>query len=95
VSPDRRNEGGIPRSRRGFPLPGAASREESWPGANQAKVEKLRLRSLKRQAGVQGLELRHSDYGYALIDTARKPVNARNNMTLDEVESRLDGAFER
>ena len=95
VSTDRRNEGGIPRGRGGVPPPHGVLGDESWPGANEAKVEKLRLRSLRREAGAQGLELRHSDHGYALIDTARKLVNQRNNMTLDEVESWLDLAFER
>jgi hypothetical protein len=65
------------------------SREERWPGANEAKAEKLGARSLKRQAAAQGLQLRHSDFGYSLIDSARKPVNDRNNMTLAEVESWL------
>jgi hypothetical protein len=96
VSSDSRNEGGIPRSRRAVsPPPGGASREESWPGANESKVEKLRLGSLKRQAGAQGLELRHSDYGYALIDSGRKPVDDRNNMSLDEVEKWLRQALKR
>jgi hypothetical protein len=70
--------------------PGAASREERWPGANEEKVEKLLVRSLKRQAGAQGLELRHSAYGYALIDSASKRVKDRNDMTLAEVETWLD-----
>jgi hypothetical protein len=69
--------------------PGGASREERWPGANAEKAEKLLLRSLKRQAGAQGLELRHSAYGYALVDSARKHVGERNDMTLAEVKSRL------
>jgi hypothetical protein len=89
-------EGGPPRSRRRLSPPlGGASAEESWTGANEAKVEKLRLGGLKRQAGAQGFTLRHSDYGYALIDTARKPINERNNMTLDEVQSALDRALQR
>ncbi|HZD88441.1 MAG TPA: hypothetical protein VE088_10595 [Gaiellaceae bacterium] len=50
------------------------------------------MRSLKRQAAAQGLQLRHSDYGYALIDSARKPVDDRNDMTLAEVESWLGRA---
>ena len=78
--------------RRGISAPfGGASREESWPGANEAKAEKLGVRSLKRSAAAQGLELRHSDYGYALIDSAHKPVNG-NQMTLAEVESWLGRA---
>ena len=71
---------------------GGASREESWPGANEAKAEKLGVRSLRRQAAARGLQLRHSDSGYALIDSARKPVNDRNNMTLAEVDSWLGRA---
>jgi hypothetical protein len=79
--------------RRGISAPpGGPSREESWPGANEAKAEKLGVRSLKRQAAAQGLQLRHSDYGYALIDSARKPVDDRNDMTLAEVESWLGRA---
>lgn len=71
--------------------PGSARREESWLGANEAKAEKLGVRSLKRQAGAQGLQLRHSDYGYALIDSARNPVDG-NKMTLAEVKSWLGRA---
>jgi hypothetical protein len=90
MSPERHNDGGIPRSRRGVSAPlGGASEEERWPGANVEKVEKLRVRSLKRQAGVQGLQLRHSAYGYALIDSAHNQIENRNDMTLAEVESWL------
>jgi hypothetical protein len=78
----------MPRATRKLSPPSA--REESWAGANQEKAERLGVRSLKRRAGAQGLELRHSDYGYALIDSARKSVNQRNNMTLVEVENWLD-----
>lgn len=92
VSPLPRNEDGVPRSRTVLIPPlGGASREESWPGANEAKAEKLGVRRLKRLAGAQGLELRHSDYGYALIDSARRAVNG-TNMTLAEVESWLGRA---
>ena len=92
MSTARQEDRGIPRIRRAVPGPaGAASREESWRGANEAKAEKLGVRSLKREAGAQGLELRHSDYGYALIDSARRPVDG-NNMTLAEVESWLKRA---
>jgi hypothetical protein len=91
MSPERRDESGIPRLRRGVPaLPGLPSREERWPGANEAKAEKLRRRSLQREAGVQGFELRHSSYGYALIDSARRRLEDRSDLTLDEVESRLE-----
>jgi hypothetical protein len=88
VSPEHHGNGGIPRARGRVFLPGA-SREERWPGANEEKVEKLLVRSLKRQAGVQGLELRHSAHGYALIDSAGRRVNDRNDMTPAEVKSWL------
>lgn len=93
MSPVPRNEDGVPRTRTMLtPPPGGASKEERWPGANEAKAEKLGVRSLKRQAAAQGLQLRHSDSGYSLIDSARKPVDNRNNMTLAEVESWLGRA---
>ena len=85
-----RNEDGVPRTRTVVtPPPGGASRAESWPGANEQKAEKLSLRRLKRQAATRGLELRHSDSGYALIDSERKQVEGRNDMTLKQVESWL------
>ena len=90
MSPEHRNEGGIPHIRRAVSAPiGGAPREENWPGANEEKAEKLRVRSLKRQADAQGLQLRHSAYGYALIDSARKQIKDRNDMTLAEVEALL------
>ena len=89
----RGNEGGVPRTRRTISAPpGTASGEESWPGANDAKTEKLRGRSLQRRAGARGLGLRHSAYGYALIDSTHQRIENRNDMTLDEVESWLDRA---
>ena len=92
MSPQRHNDGGLPRVSGRVPaLPGKAPVEQ-WAGANQAKTEKLRVRSLQRRAGTHGLELRHSAYGYALIDAARKPVDERSDLTLDEVESRLERA---
>jgi hypothetical protein len=68
---------------------GAAPRDESWPGANEAKQQKLQRNNLQRLARAQGLELRHSSYGYALLDPARKLIDDRNDMTLEEVESCL------
>ncbi|HEY1563101.1 MAG TPA: hypothetical protein VGF72_00270 [Gaiellaceae bacterium] len=68
---------------------GQASRDESWPGANEAKQQKLQRNTLQRRARAQGLELRHSEYGYALLDLAHKRVDDRNDMTLAEVESCL------
>ena len=73
-------------------IPGRPPREETWAGANQAKDEKLRLRSVKRRAGAEGLEIRHSDYGYALVGTDRKFVDGRNDMSLKEIESWLKSA---
>lgn len=93
MSTARREEGGIPRSR-GPLAPGRLGKtpEETWPGANTAKLEKLRRNRLQRRAGSSGLELRYSAYGYALIDAARKRVGDRSDMTLDEVESWLERA---
>jgi hypothetical protein len=83
-------EGGIPRRRERLSVPvGEASRHESWAGANEAKQQKLRRNKLQRIARAQGLELRHSAYGYALLDSARKQIDERNDMTLEEVESCL------
>lgn len=85
-----RREGSVPRIRRA-PVVGLRSAKavETWPGANEAKLEKLRRNRLQRRAGARGLELRHSDYGYALIDSARKRVEDRSDMTLGEIESWL------
>ena len=63
--------------------------EEDFSGANETKVDKLRRNSLQRQARTRGLELRHSAYGYALVDAERKRVEDRSDMTLDDVESWL------
>ena len=89
MSPEQRSDGGMPRIRRGA-FSGGVSREERWPGANEEKAAKLLVRSLKRQAGAQGLQLRHSDHGYALVDTDHKRVQDRSDLTLDEVESWLE-----
>ena len=85
MSAGPRDEGGVPRMRRVL----AAIPEENWRGANEAKNDKLRHKTLERRARARGLELRHSDYGYALIDSARKRVEERGDMTLDEIESWL------
>jgi hypothetical protein len=85
----------------GLPRPGRHPR--SWvtrandafdaPGANIEMAQKLRHKGLRRRAQLHGLELRHSDYGYALIDSARMRVDGRSDMTLDEVAAHLDVAF--
>lgn len=80
-----RDDGGIPRARQTL----AALPEENWRGANDAKSDNLRHRTLQRRAGALGIELRHSEYGYALIDSARKRIDERSDMTLDEIESWL------
>jgi hypothetical protein len=87
VSPPRNSDGGVPRATR--KLAALPAGEETWAGANEAKAEKLRLRGMRRRAGAAGHELRHSDYGYALIDTTRKPVDGRNDLSLNEIESLL------
>lgn len=93
MSSPGRYDGGIPRGhQRLVAPPGSRSTEENFSGANEAKVEKLQRSSLQRRARTRGLELRHSDAGYALIDTARRQVDDRNNMSLGEVESWLDQA---
>ena len=42
-----------------------------------------------KRARAQGFELRHSAYGYALLDPAHKRIDDRSDMTLTEVESCL------
>lgn len=92
MSPAGRHDGGIPRGHQRLV---SSPIEEDWRGANEAKSEKLQRSSLRRRARAHGLQLRQSAYGYALIDTAHKPLDDRNNLSLDEVESRLDKASER
>jgi hypothetical protein len=85
-----RTEDGVPRRRERLSVPpGETSRDENWHGANDAKKEKLQRNSLQRRARAQGLELRHSEYGYALLDPAHKRIDERSDMTLAEVESCL------
>ncbi|HLX31559.1 MAG TPA: hypothetical protein VKR79_02200 [Gaiellaceae bacterium] len=92
MSPERRNDGGPGVARRVVTLPPGAA-VETWAGANQAKDEKLRVRSLHRRASAGGFHLRHSDYGWALMDTDRKLVGARTDLSLKEIESLLAGAL--
>ena len=62
--------------------------------ANEEMAHVLRRNTLKRQARARGLELRHSAYGYSLIDASRTQVDGRNDLTLDEVEAHLAAAPE-
>lgn len=80
---------GIPRRQQRLVAAHGAEKAGDWIGANDAKTEKLRRQTLRRRARAQGLELRNSEYGYALIDAARHPVEDRHDLSLDEVESRL------
>jgi hypothetical protein len=90
------HDGGIPRGhQRLVAPPGSPATEEDWGGANEAKLEKLRRNNVQRRARSRGLQLRHSTYGYALIDSSRKPVDDRSNMSLDDVELWLDKASNR
>ena len=89
MTPPRVNDG-IPHSRAILAAPlGGARPEESWSGANDEKTSKLRVRSLERRARAQGIQLRHSAAGYALIDRTRKAVDDRKDLTVDEVEAWL------
>ena len=90
VSPENRSDGGVPF--KVGAIPGGRRREETWAGANEAKDETLRLRSVRRRADADGLEVRHSDHGYSLIGSDRKSVNGRNDMSLKEIESWLKTA---
>ena len=58
--------------------------------ANATRASRLQHNALRRRARQQGLELRHSDYGYALIDGDRERVAGRNDLTLAEVAKHLD-----
>lgn len=75
--------------------PKVSSHAESWSAedgraANAAKKETLQRRLLQRKARTLGLTLRHSSYGYSLVDAARKPADGRNDMTLRDVARHLD-----
>jgi hypothetical protein len=59
------------------------------PAANAARADKLRTNSLRRLARSHRLELRHSDYGFSLVDETGKRVDGRNDLTLNEVEKLL------
>jgi hypothetical protein len=85
------NDSGFPRSdRRVVALPPVdAQTKQEGRQASEAMTRKLRRNTLQRRARKSGLELRHSTYGYSLIDAARSRVEGRNDLTLDEVESIL------
>jgi len=84
-------DGGLPRShRRVAALPPVdAQTTQEGQQASEAMARKLRRNHLKRRARQSGLELRHSSYGYSLIDAARSRIEGRNDLSLDEVESIL------
>ena len=70
-----------------------SDRERFDPAAaNTQKAETLRLTRLRRRARARGLTVRHSDYGYSLIDGARDRLGGRSDLTLDEVEAHLGSA---
>jgi hypothetical protein len=56
---------------------------------NTAKANKLRRNDLRRLARGRGLDLRESSYGFSLVDSHRKRVDDRNDLTLDEIEDYL------
>lgn len=57
--------------------------------ANREMTQVLRQNALRRKARARGLDLRHSSYGYSLVDSNRARVDGRNDLTLDEVEARI------
>ena len=59
--------------------------------ANSERADKLRRNALRLRARKHGLELRHSSRGYSLIDGTRQQLDGRNDLTLDEVATKLDG----
>lgn len=87
MTPEHR-DGGVPRATRKVSVSSTPA-GESWVGANEEKAVRLRLKGLKRRAGAQGLELRHSAYGYALFHTTRSLVGDRNDMSLSEIDTWL------
>ena len=57
--------------------------------ANAERATTLRKNDLRRRARARGFELRHSDYGYSLIDSGRQRIEGRSDLTLDEVAKHL------
>jgi hypothetical protein len=78
------------RNRKAPPL--RAADDFDAAAANVEMAHKLQHNSLRRRARAQGLELRHSAYGYSLIDATRRRVDDRNDLTLAEVAVHLDTA---
>lgn len=62
--------------------------------ANKEMAHVLRRNTLRRKARALGFELRHSSYGYSLIDANRAQIGGRNDLTLDDVETHLASAPE-
>ena len=60
--------------------------------ANNEMAHTLQRNALRRAARANGLELRHSSYGYSLVDVGRRRVDGRNDLTLDEVAVHLEAA---
>lgn len=72
-----------------------SQRAESWSRedgrlANAAKQETLQRRLLQRRARAFALTLRHSAYGYSLVDAAQNRVGGRNDMTLRDIARHLE-----
>lgn len=87
AEPDHGRRGHGPHSGRGI----TPANDRFDPAvANTEMAHKLRRNGLRRRAHLHGLELRHSDYGYALIDAARTRIDGRSDMTLDDVAAHLD-----
>ena len=89
---DDRTDAGIPRRNRRPPVPRDfdAAKAEGRE-ATDARNDKLRRKNLSRLARARNLELRHSSYGYSLIDAARNRIDDRSDMSLNDVKSYLDG----
>ena len=62
-------------------------------GRRNAKQPEHQNARLKRSADSVGFQLRHSDYGWALMDADRKPVGGRNDHSLKELEKLLAEAL--
>jgi hypothetical protein len=72
-----------------------STQAESWSLedgrlANAAKHETLQRRLLQRRARTLGLTLRHSAYGYSLVDAVQNRIDGRNDMTLRDIARHLE-----